>query len=139
MPDLRCVCDLYHNAWQCWIINPAIEARDRTHNLMVPSQICLCCAMTGTPFIIFLMFKICSIVFLFIIDIGNIFPWSIFLLILLIFVKNKLLALLIFFYHAFDFSVINSRSSLFLCLLFSQILIYVLISLNFVKIYIKYF
>ena len=35
--------------WQQWILNPLIEARARTHNLMVPSQIHFLCAMTGTP------------------------------------------------------------------------------------------
>ena len=40
IPDLSHICDLHHNAWQHKILNPLIEARDRTHNLMVPSQIC---------------------------------------------------------------------------------------------------
>ena len=31
------------------ILNPLSEARDRTHNLMVPSQIINHCATTGTP------------------------------------------------------------------------------------------
>ena len=26
--------------WQCQILNPLSETTDRTHNLMVPSQIC---------------------------------------------------------------------------------------------------
>ena len=34
------------------IHNPLSEARDRNSNLMVPSQICFCCTMTGTPIII---------------------------------------------------------------------------------------
>ena len=29
--------------------NPLSEARDQTHNLVVPSQICFCCTMMGTP------------------------------------------------------------------------------------------
>ena len=33
------VCDLHHNSRQRWIFNPRSEARDRTRNLMVPSQI----------------------------------------------------------------------------------------------------
>ena len=37
--DLRPVCDLHHSSWQCWILNPLSEARDRTPNLMVPSWI----------------------------------------------------------------------------------------------------
>ena len=43
------VCDLYPSSRQCWILNPRSEARDRTRHLMVPSWICLCCAMTGAP------------------------------------------------------------------------------------------
>ena len=34
---------------QHWIINPLSEARDRTHNLMVPHRIHFCCTTTGTP------------------------------------------------------------------------------------------
>ena len=37
--DLSCVCDLHHSSRQCRILNPWSEARDRTHNLMVPSRI----------------------------------------------------------------------------------------------------
>ena len=29
--------------------DPLSEATDGTHNLKVPSRICFCCAMTGTP------------------------------------------------------------------------------------------
>ena len=47
--DLSHICDLYYSSWQCRILNPPREARDRTWNLMVPSQICFHCAMTGTP------------------------------------------------------------------------------------------
>ena len=38
--DLSLVCDLHHSSWQCWILNPLIEARDRTRNLIVTSQVC---------------------------------------------------------------------------------------------------
>ena len=31
------------------LLNPLREARDWTHNLMIPSQICFCCTMMGTP------------------------------------------------------------------------------------------
>ena len=34
--DLSCICDLHHSSWQHRILNPLIEARDRTCNLMVP-------------------------------------------------------------------------------------------------------
>ena len=47
--DPSCVCDLHHSSWQRWILNPLSEARDRTRNLTVPSRICFCCAMMGTP------------------------------------------------------------------------------------------
>ena len=34
---------------QHWILNPLSEAKERTRNLMVPSQIHFHCSMTGTP------------------------------------------------------------------------------------------
>ena len=43
------VCSLHHGSRQRQILNPLNEARDRTRNLMVPSQILLCCATVGTP------------------------------------------------------------------------------------------
>ena len=48
MWDLSFVCALHQSSRQCWILNSLSEARGRTHNLMVPSQICFCCATTGT-------------------------------------------------------------------------------------------
>ena len=48
-PDPRRVCILHHSSWQCWILKPLSEARDRTLNLMVPSRICFHCATVGTP------------------------------------------------------------------------------------------
>ena len=30
-----CVCSLHYSSGQHWILNPLIEARDRTHNLLV--------------------------------------------------------------------------------------------------------
>ena len=47
--DQSHVCDLHHSSWQCQILNRLIQARDGTHNFMVPSQIRFCCATTGTP------------------------------------------------------------------------------------------
>ena len=29
MQDPSCICDLHHSLWQCWILNPLSEARDR--------------------------------------------------------------------------------------------------------------
>ena len=49
MQNLSLVCNLHHSSRQCWIFNPLSEARDLTHNLMVPSRIPFPCAMTGTP------------------------------------------------------------------------------------------
>ena len=37
MLDPSCICNPHHNSWQCSILNPLSEARDRTHNLMIPS------------------------------------------------------------------------------------------------------
>jgi len=48
-PDLSRVSNLHHSSWQCQILNPLSKARDQTRNLMVPSRIHFCCAMTGTP------------------------------------------------------------------------------------------
>ena len=49
MPDLSCVFGLHHSSHRCRILNPLSEARDRTHNLMVPSRIRFHCATTGAP------------------------------------------------------------------------------------------
>ena len=38
--DLSPVCDLHHSSQERWILNPLSDARDRTCNLMVTSQIC---------------------------------------------------------------------------------------------------
>ena len=43
------VCNLHHSPWQCLILNSLSEARDRTRNLMVPSQICFGCTTKGSP------------------------------------------------------------------------------------------
>ena len=48
MRDLSRVCDLHHSSLQCRILNPLSDARGRTCNLMVPSQIHFRCATTGT-------------------------------------------------------------------------------------------
>ena len=40
--DPSLVCELHHSSRQSWILNPLGEARDQTHNLVVPSQICFC-------------------------------------------------------------------------------------------------
>ena len=49
MQDPSHVCDLYHSSWQCQILNPLNEARDPTHNLMVPSRICFLGTIAETP------------------------------------------------------------------------------------------
>ena len=53
--DPICICDPHHSSRQHQILNPLIEARNRTRNLMVPSQIHFCCATMGTPGMWFLM------------------------------------------------------------------------------------
>ena len=47
-PDSSYICDLHHSSWRHRILNPVSEVRDRTCNLMVPSQIHFYCAMMGT-------------------------------------------------------------------------------------------
>ena len=39
VPDSSHVCHLHHSSRQRWILNPLSEARERTCNLMVPSQV----------------------------------------------------------------------------------------------------
>ena len=48
-PDLSRVLDPHHGSRQCQILNPRIEAKDQTCNLMAPSRIRFRCAKTGTP------------------------------------------------------------------------------------------
>ena len=47
------ICDAHHSSRRHRILNPLSEARDWTHNLMVPSWICFCCATMGTPYFTF--------------------------------------------------------------------------------------
>ena len=47
--DLSRVYDPHHSSWQCQILNPLSEARNRTHNPMVPSWIRFHFTTTGTP------------------------------------------------------------------------------------------
>ena len=42
------VYDLHHSSGHHRILNPLSRARNQTHNLTVPSQICFCCATMGT-------------------------------------------------------------------------------------------
>ena len=46
------ICDPHHSSRQQQIPNPLSEARDQTYNLMIPSRICFCCSMMGTPGIV---------------------------------------------------------------------------------------
>ena len=48
-PDPSHVCNLHHGSQQRQILNPLTKVNDQTCNLMIPSQIHFCCAMTGTP------------------------------------------------------------------------------------------
>ena len=47
--DLSHVCGLDHSSWQPRILNPLIEARDRTQILIDTNQVRYCWAMMGTP------------------------------------------------------------------------------------------
>ena len=49
MQDPHHVCHLHHSSRQRRILNPLIETRDQTCNLMVPSWLCFHCATMGTP------------------------------------------------------------------------------------------
>ena len=49
MWDLSCIYDLHHSSWQRQILNPLSEARHRTHNFIVPSQVRFQCTTMGTP------------------------------------------------------------------------------------------
>ena len=49
---------LHHSSQQCQILNPLSKARNQTCNLMVPSQIHFCYAMTGTLNICFYCFRV---------------------------------------------------------------------------------
>ena len=52
--DLSHVCNLHHSSRQHRILNPLSKARDRTRNLMVPSQIRFHGSTMGTPTTLFL-------------------------------------------------------------------------------------
>ena len=62
--DLSCVCNPHHSSRQRQILSPLSKVRDRTHNVMVPSQIHFHCATTGTPFFFF-VFVFCGFFFFF--------------------------------------------------------------------------
>jgi len=48
-PSCVRICGLHCSSQQCHILDPMMEARDRTCIHMVPSQICFHCATMGTP------------------------------------------------------------------------------------------
>ena len=50
------VCNLHHSSQQRQILNPLREARDQTHNLLVPSLISFHCTTIGTLIIFHLTF-----------------------------------------------------------------------------------
>ena len=51
MQDPSCICHLHHSSGQCQILNLLTKARDQTHILMNPSQVCYFWATMGTPWI----------------------------------------------------------------------------------------
>ena len=48
-PDRILALGLHPSSQQHQILNPLSKARNQTRNPTVPSRICFCCAMTGTP------------------------------------------------------------------------------------------
>ena len=60
--DSVLIYDLHHSSGQLWILNPLMEARDRTCVLMVPSWICFHCATQELHFS--LLFP-CTFIFFF--------------------------------------------------------------------------
>ena len=50
-PDLSHICYLYHSSLQRQILNPLNEARGRTCNLMIPSQVRFHWATTRIPYV----------------------------------------------------------------------------------------
>ena len=46
---IRATSDPHHSSWQRQILNSLSKARDRTHNLMVPSRIHFRCTTMGIP------------------------------------------------------------------------------------------
>ena len=58
MQDPSQICNLHHRSLQHQNLSPLREARDQTHNLMVPGQIDFHCATTGIPILCsFLLFS----------------------------------------------------------------------------------
>ena len=55
MQDPSRVCNLHYSSRQCRMLNPLSEARDQTHNLMVPSLIPFPCTTMGTPMLSLLL------------------------------------------------------------------------------------
>ena len=48
--DLSSICELHHNSRQCWVLNPLMEARNRTCILLDISGIHFRCTTMGTPY-----------------------------------------------------------------------------------------
>ena len=51
MWDLGRICNLYCNSWQCRILHPLSEARDRIHILMDASQACNFLSHNGNSYL----------------------------------------------------------------------------------------
>ena len=54
MRDLSCIFDLCHSLWQCRILNPLSEARDRTHILMDTSRVLKPLRQNGNTYVYFI-------------------------------------------------------------------------------------
>ena len=61
-PDPSPVCNLHHRTWQCHILNPLSEARDRTCFLMDMSQVCNLLSDNGNLPLLFLRAVIAPVV-----------------------------------------------------------------------------
>ena len=58
LQDPSRVCKPHHSSWQRRVLNPLMEARDRTHDLMVTSWICFRCTTWELPIFIIYCFLI---------------------------------------------------------------------------------
>ena len=57
MPDPRSLFNLHCSLWQCWMLNPLSEARDRTHILRDTSQVLYLLSHRGNSRPLFLVCK----------------------------------------------------------------------------------
>ena len=56
--DLSLIFDLHRSSWQWWILNPLSEAMNQTCILVDSSRAHYCCAMVGTPGMLYYWAKV---------------------------------------------------------------------------------